>query len=347
MALILRVRTQLGTWRIQNLSKNDKLQHLRERVEAEHHADLQGKPFSKDALGTKLLHDHMTIEESNLHHGDMVYAMVDENKAAVHEQSASSSKRIAKDGSIVVQEYVHVANRNGFRPGMMPLRSMKMAWTLNEFVALDQQFEFKIKRQDEGSCSKAMIDRSIIQDFQAYMMHFDYRKMRVGYLYGSFNKDKSVKVEAIYEPPQDNTDTSFTILDDPLARNVETLTNLLGLQKVGWIFSHPTREKGFHFSGAEILAAAEQQLEAAGGVDDTSFVTIKVTINEKSEMISEAYQVSKLGMQMVAEGAIHVSKHLGMCSVNPTFTAYVEGKPATEVRSYSHSYSSFMDMSTD
>jgi hypothetical protein len=38
--------------------------------------------------------------------------------------------------------------------------------------------------------------------------------IRVGFLYGKFNEDKTVKVELIYEPPQETTDTSFTILPD-------------------------------------------------------------------------------------------------------------------------------------
>lgn len=37
---------------------------------------------------------------------------------------------------------------------------------------------------------------------------------RVGYLYGKFNEDSTVKVELIYEPPQETTDTTFTILPD-------------------------------------------------------------------------------------------------------------------------------------
>ena len=37
---------------------------------------------------------------------------------------------------------------------------------------------------------------------------------RVGFLYGRFNEDTSVKVEVIYEPPQETTDTSFTLLQD-------------------------------------------------------------------------------------------------------------------------------------
>lgn len=47
----------------------------------------------------------------------------------------------------------------------------------------------------------------------------------------------------------------------------------------------------FHFSGAEAMFAAEQQLEAAQGVNETPFVTMKLTINEKHEIIVEAFQV--------------------------------------------------------
>ena len=52
-----------------------------------------------------------------------------------------------------------------------------------------------------------------------------------------------MKVECIYEPPQDTTDTGFTLLDDPKADRVAALAGLLGLRKVGWIFAHPPREE--------------------------------------------------------------------------------------------------------
>jgi hypothetical protein len=39
------------------------------------------------------------------------------------------------------------------------------------------------------------------------------------------------------------------------------------------------------------MFAAEQQLEAAQGVQDTPFVTMKLTINEQHEIIVEAFQV--------------------------------------------------------
>ncbi len=40
-------------------------------------------------------------------------------------------------------------------------------------------------------------------------------------MYGKFNEDKTVKVELIYEPPQETTDTSFTILPDSKEVSVE------------------------------------------------------------------------------------------------------------------------------
>ena len=131
-----------------------------------------------------------------------------------------------------------------------------------------------------------------------------------------------------------------------------------------------------------MLSAAEQQLEAAQGIEDTPFVTVKATINEKGEAIVEAFQVrhpypylallcsavflsilscshqsprpsplndhhaatmsgpfpqvSKQCMEMVAEGVLEPSVHLGTCTVNNTFTAIVEGKEAKEVRQTHH-----------
>lgn len=69
----------------------------------------------------------------------------------------------------------------------------------------------------------------------------------------------------MYEPHQENTEVAFEILADPLEDRVTSIASLLGLKKVGMIFAHPPREKGYQFSGYEILTAAELQLECAQG----------------------------------------------------------------------------------
>eukprot|EP01036_Dinobryon_divergens_P035903 gene35903-46613_t len=140
----------------------------------------------------------------------------------VHE-SSTGKKQITKDGHIVAQDVASSLKSNGFRPGMLPLRSMKMQWTLNEFVALDEQFVYKVKAPEKGICQLVSLDTGAVNDFQSYLRNFDFRVMRIGFLYGKVIENAKVKVEVIYEPPQET----------------------------------------FYFSGPEILFAAEQQLEAA------------------------------------------------------------------------------------
>jgi len=120
-------------------------------------------------------------------------------------------------------------------------------------------------------------------------------------------------------------------LDDPNEETVEQLAQLLGLQKVGWIFSHPPREDGFVMSNAEIIMAAEFQLEAAQGVAETPFTTVKVTQGKDGNVSVEGFQVSQQCMAMVAEEALEIDADPKVCKVNDTFTAIQEGKPSPTV----------------
>jgi nuclear protein localization family protein 4 len=112
---------------------------------------------------------------------------------------------------------------------------------------------------------------------------------------------------------------------------VEELAGLLGVVRVGWLICHPPREEFFHLTGLEVLTAAELQLEAAQGVNDTSFVTVKVTLAADDTVDVHACQVSKQCMEMAAEGALQVSKHPGNCHIHETFTAKVELRVTDEV----------------
>eukprot|EP00957_Ditylum_brightwellii_P187234 14259959-Ditylum_brightwellii.AAC.1 len=77
--------------------------------------------------------------------------------------------------------------------------------------------------------------------------------------------------------------------------------------------------------------AAELQLEAADGVEQTPFVTVKVTVGDDGNVSFEAFQVSRQCMEMVAEQALEVGPNPGFCYVNETFTAIQEGKASKTV----------------
>lgn len=143
------------------------------------------------------------------------------------------------------------------------------------------------------------------------------------------------------------THESFELLEDPRAEKVDALVAALGLTKVGWIFAHPPREEGFIFSGLEVMLAAMGQLEAADGVKETPFVTVRVSLAPAEKVEGEegkeggptapsvahfdAFQVSLQCMEMVAEGAVEPGEEPGSMHVNESFTAIVEGRAAKTV----------------
>ena len=146
---------------------------------------------------------------------------------------AGGTRIVSSDGSILVSESSASSGGGGFRKGTLPLRDMKMAWTLQEFTALDERFIFRVKRQEErwvGSGGVSM-DMESSNVFQSYLRNFQFKRQRFAFLYGRFvdedvkgdddvgnavawvkessssstslpAKNEKVVVEAIYEPPQ-------------------------------------------------------------------------------------------------------------------------------------------------
>jgi nuclear protein localization protein 4 homolog len=340
--ITLRIRTQIGLWRLKDVDTGQTLSEVKARLERERACDLEGRPFTMDEIGEIALQEDVPISLLNFANGQILYMKVDEEKTNVSSMRAASGSRITKEGNIVAQEYENVVARDGFRPGMMPLRSMKNQWTLNDLVELDEQFTFnftKMKKKREAFCKKATMNTEAIADLIRYMYNFDYQKIRVGYLYGKVNTDdNTVVAEAIYEPPQESTDVYFELLEDSKEDKVNAIASLLGLQKVGWVYVHPPRAD-FDMSNLEAITAAELQLEAANGIEDTTFVTIRVTL--KKEYVEkdgkkgseyewqpavDAFQTHKLCMEMVAEGALHIDDNPGFVRVDDSFTALVEMK---------------------
>lgn len=337
--MLIRVRSNVGVWRVDGLDENtatvsDVISTIAStRPNVEYQTPLSLDPSCKNALD-----DAKLLSEQGLRHGGMIHCRVDpetcSEATADNNNSTSMRKIIGKDGSIRMVHAEGADDKNGFRKGMLPLRDMKMQWTLNDFIALDSQYEFKIKRQEEAISKGVSLDTQSVADFQSYMRRFNFSRQRCGYLYGTFSEDNKVQVEAIYEPPQEadpDAAEGFVLLDDPKEDTVEQLAQLLGLRKVGLIIGHPPREDGFVLSAAEIIMAAELQLEAAGGIEETPFVTVKVTVADDGNVAVEAFQMSQQCMAMVAEEALEIGPNPGFCVVNDTFTAIQEGKASKTV----------------
>jgi nuclear protein localization protein 4 homolog len=126
---------------------------------------------------------------------------------------------------------------------------------------------------------------------------------RIGFLYGAHEVNPDVplgiraRIVAIYEPPQESTKNSVKLLEDENDGEVQEMAALLGLKKLGWIFTdllnHETLSgKVKHLRGIDtffltakecILAGHFQNLHpnpcrySSNGFFGSKFVTICVT----------------------------------------------------------------------
>uniref|UniRef100_A0A665WUN1 Nuclear protein localization protein 4 homolog n=1 Tax=Echeneis naucrates TaxID=173247 RepID=A0A665WUN1_ECHNA len=150
---------------------------------------------------------------------------------------------------------------------------------------------------------------------------------RMGYLYGKYTEHKDIplgiraEVAAIYEPPQNATQNSLELLEDPKAAAVDEIAAKLGLCKVGWIFTDLlsedtrigtvrfTRNKDSHYlSAEECITAGYFQNQHSNpcrlsrdGHFGSKFVTVVATGGPDNQVHFEGYQVSNQCMALVRD----------------------------------------------
>mmetsp|Transcript_27919 Transcript_27919/g.20913 ORF Transcript_27919/g.20913 Transcript_27919/m.20913 type:complete len:261 (-) Transcript_27919:88-870(-) len=110
--LTLRVRTQVGTYRLNEVSPMDTFEHIKGRLLSEHKANVVGN-ISLEAKSSKStsVADSMTVQEAGLSNGHMLHAEVSSDTTMTTSSSSSASgaggsrlTTIGKDGSIIVSE---------------------------------------------------------------------------------------------------------------------------------------------------------------------------------------------------------------------------------------------------
>ncbi|CAM9449225.1 unnamed protein product, partial [Phaeothamnion confervicola] len=234
--MLMRVRSQVGVWRVTDVVPETTVQELRDRVSKEHNVDLSDNAKQPLTLKPNVKGDQpplpleVTLGSLGLQHGDMLHLKLADSIQCMAHEEAAGPKKINADGTIVQQTYEEISSKTGFRPGMMSLRR-QMKWTLNDFMDMNDKFTFKMKRQEKAVCTKATLDSASCNSFQSYVRQFGFHQARMGYLYGHFLEDNEVKVECIYEPPQHTYPHGFELVEDPNEAKVEKLAELLKLQK--------------------------------------------------------------------------------------------------------------------
>ena len=156
--MILRVRTKAGTWRIDVEGPQTTVGAVKQLIEQQKNVQAAQQTLSKDPKGDKPLDDAATLQQCRLgDNGAMVHLIVGEAVALPPPPQkedrgikGAARVKIGADGKITATEYDDYCSSKGFRPGQAALGDIKKAWTLTDFLEMDDQFNFKIKRQGEG-----------------------------------------------------------------------------------------------------------------------------------------------------------------------------------------------------
>eukprot|EP00945_MAST-04E_sp_MAST-4E-sp1_P008217 g8217.t1 len=354
-------------WRISGLTGKSSVKDIQTQIEANHGVATKDQSLFMDPGNAKKMNPGDRLSKLKLKHGDIVYLKFVSEAASTSvlaKAAPTARKAIAEDGSIVVKAET-VSEKNAVRPGLGSLRSRKLHWTMDELMQLESNYTFRIKRQTKAVCNGVSMDMASAGDFQMFCQQQQFQVYRGAWMYGKYvkmlpdsklkeedakaaydsrgrklkvkakrvqegeNEETQVRVECLYEPPQQGTADNLTLLEDPNEDYVESTAKMLGLERVGFIFSHPKRkaEGKFHFQSNEVLLAAENQLLAGDEKMESPFVTVKVFRDDDGNVAFEGYQMSKQCLEMVAEGAItHDPREVRGCLVSDAFSALVEAK---------------------
>jgi len=169
-----------------------------------------------------------------------------------------------------------------------------------------------MKRQINRHCKKVLVDYDSVNAFQSYLQTNSFAAQRCGYLYGNYQEDGSVFVECIYEPTQKSEEDSCALLDDKNQETVETIAQLMGLEKVGFIFSHGKRGTPA-LSSPEIKSIARMQTKPKE--QDQRFLIITVSPNSTDSSQVEAFQLSDQCLQLEKENQFSQPVEENTCEV--------------------------------
>jgi nuclear protein localization protein 4 homolog len=342
---VVRVRSRMGTWRFDNLSRKTSIATLKQRVIKEKRLGSEIKiVFSLDQRGNQPAEDSATLGALKIEHGGMLYAQFPAKSSA---GTATGSRKIV-NGKIVNQTYADRSAKEGFRPGLMSLRSMKMKWTLSDFQALDSRYTFSLKGKQPRICDGGVsLSSAACNSFQRYVRSYAFSP-RVAHLYGRITKDEKddgkirIHADVFYEPPQrvEKEDVVAKMLKDDRAEIVDKVAGWLGLKRVGFVYSHPVRDEdevGYRMSAYELLEAAEQNLQVALDSKDENcpFAVIAVTGDKDGKTMFDAFELNALSRKMIVEGALlEDEEESGLFKVHDTYTVIAEGKETKRVSTY-------------
>lgn len=203
-------------------------------------------------------------------------------------------------GSIVY--LAHDTQRTVSGPTFSPAGSFGRRMTMDDLIAK----QMRVTRQETPHCESVSFDRDAANAFQHYVNEtLVFAVKRGGFMYGTVADDGAVRVDFIYEPPQQGTEENLILMrDTDEERLVDAIAMGLGMRRVGFIFTQTISQnkKDYTMSNSEVLQAAE--LHGESGLKEWVTAVVKLTVNEDdgADVHFEAFQMSDMCVRLFKEG---------------------------------------------
>ncbi|KAI8466686.1 MAG: NPL4 family-domain-containing protein [Monoraphidium minutum] len=160
----------------------------------------------------------------------------------------------------------------------------------------------RIERQDKPKVESCSFDRNAANVFQSYVQSaLAFSIKRGGILYGTVDEGKNVRVEFVYEPPQEGGPEALALeRGTPEEAQVDFLAELFGLKKVGWVFAQSNKQRDWIVSGSEVLQMAAMQGELG---EQSVTVVVSFDPNEQGGHVHfEAFQCTDQAVELAKGG---------------------------------------------
>lgn len=117
---------------------------------------------------------------------------------------------------------------------------------------------------------------------------------RLGILYGSKDEEGWVKVQAIYEPPQEDTTENVLLLENAAESDgVQKIVSNFGYKKIGCIISQTVedyQEEDFIYTAYQLLLFGELHRDLT---DEDDFVILSIGMKQNGESELQAFELSE------------------------------------------------------
>uniref|UniRef100_A0AAX7TW01 NPL4 homolog, ubiquitin recognition factor n=1 Tax=Astatotilapia calliptera TaxID=8154 RepID=A0AAX7TW01_ASTCA len=275
----------------------------------------------------ELVSQNKTLSLLKIKHGDMLFLFPSESSTSSGEVMDTATPHTSSSLPSVQEDEIdqYLAKQDGRGPAKLD-PCLKKPNNSPEYHTVYVNVVFLSPPQKYRHVDNIMFENHTIAD---RFLDF-WRKtgsQRMGYLYGRYTEHTDIplgiraEVAAIYEPPQNATQNSLELLDDPKAAAVDEIAAKLGMCKVGWIFtdllSEDTRigtvrysrnSDSYYLSAEECITAGYFQNEHSNpcrlsrdGHFGSKFVTVVATGGPDNQVHFEGYQVSNQCMALVRD----------------------------------------------